>query len=183
MRPSARISSHNGEVCTFHLSKPCSQVGRQPATTTPADRQRIARLLLERVVVAVDKASERVAATLHWVGGTVQSHTSTRPVAAVITSSRTTHGWSRDTRVVYRAPQLGRYRPTVERGRVPSAETDEAVHQGNGPSFDGPSGVLATSAAWQYDRAGRRLVPAQWFGPAFKESVGTRYGAGCVRDG
>ncbi len=29
------------------------------ATTTPADRQRIARLLLERVVVAVDKASER----------------------------------------------------------------------------------------------------------------------------
>ena len=30
------------------------------ATTTPADRQRIARLLLERVVVTVDKASERV---------------------------------------------------------------------------------------------------------------------------
>ena len=51
------------------------------ATTTPVDRQRIARLLLERVVVTVDKASERVDVTLHWVGGAVRSHTITRPVA------------------------------------------------------------------------------------------------------
>jgi DNA invertase Pin-like site-specific DNA recombinase len=51
------------------------------ATTTPADRQRVARLLLERVAVMVDKTSERVEATLHWVGGTVQVHTITRPVA------------------------------------------------------------------------------------------------------
>jgi DNA invertase Pin-like site-specific DNA recombinase len=50
------------------------------ATTTPADRQRIARLLLERVVVTVDKASERVDVRLHWIGGTVRSHTITRPV-------------------------------------------------------------------------------------------------------
>jgi DNA invertase Pin-like site-specific DNA recombinase len=50
------------------------------ATTTPADRQRIARLLLERVVVTVDKASERVDVQLHWVGGTVRSQTITRPV-------------------------------------------------------------------------------------------------------
>jgi hypothetical protein len=50
------------------------------ATTTPADRQRIARLLLERVVVTVDKATERVDVLLHWVGGTVRSHTITRPV-------------------------------------------------------------------------------------------------------
>ena len=50
------------------------------ATTTPVDRQRIARLLLERVVVTVDKASERVDVALHWVGGTVRSHAITRPV-------------------------------------------------------------------------------------------------------
>ena len=50
------------------------------ATTTPADRQRIARFLLERVVVTVDKASERVEVALHWVGGSVQTHTITRPV-------------------------------------------------------------------------------------------------------
>jgi DNA invertase Pin-like site-specific DNA recombinase len=49
-------------------------------TTTPADRQRIARLLLERVVVTVDKASERVDVRLHWVGGAVRAHTITRPV-------------------------------------------------------------------------------------------------------
>jgi hypothetical protein len=49
-------------------------------TTTPADRRRIARLLLERVVVTVDKASELVDAMLHWVGGAVRPHTITRTV-------------------------------------------------------------------------------------------------------
>jgi len=49
-------------------------------TTTPADRRRIARLLLERVVVTVDKTSERVDVALHWVGGDVRPHTMTRPV-------------------------------------------------------------------------------------------------------
>jgi DNA invertase Pin-like site-specific DNA recombinase len=50
------------------------------AATTPADRQRIARLLLERVVVTVDRASERVDVDLHWVGGAVRSHALSRPV-------------------------------------------------------------------------------------------------------
>jgi DNA invertase Pin-like site-specific DNA recombinase len=50
------------------------------ATTTPADRQRVARLLLERVVVTVDRASEWVDVVLHWVGGAAQAHTISRPV-------------------------------------------------------------------------------------------------------
>ena len=50
-------------------------------TTTPADRQRIARLLLERVTVTTDRASERVEVQLHWVGGAVRSHVLTRPVS------------------------------------------------------------------------------------------------------
>ena len=50
------------------------------ATTTPAERQRIARLLIEQVSVAVDKASERVDVELRWVGGPVESHTLSRPV-------------------------------------------------------------------------------------------------------
>lgn len=50
------------------------------ATTTPADRQRIARWLLDRVVVTVDKGSERVDVAVHWVGGAVRSHTLTRAV-------------------------------------------------------------------------------------------------------
>jgi DNA invertase Pin-like site-specific DNA recombinase len=49
-------------------------------TTTPADRQRVARLLLGRVVVTVDKASERVDVALHWVGGAVRPHALTRAV-------------------------------------------------------------------------------------------------------
>ena len=50
------------------------------ATATPADRQRVARLLLEKVVVTVGRASERVDVVLHWVGGTARPHTIARPV-------------------------------------------------------------------------------------------------------
>lgn len=51
------------------------------ATTTPADRRRVARLLLERVAITVDKASERVDVHLHWAGGMVRSHTIARTVS------------------------------------------------------------------------------------------------------
>jgi DNA invertase Pin-like site-specific DNA recombinase len=50
------------------------------AAATPADRRQIARLLLERVLVTVDKASERVDVVLHWIGGVTQDHVLTRPV-------------------------------------------------------------------------------------------------------
>jgi DNA invertase Pin-like site-specific DNA recombinase len=53
----------------------------QAETTTSADRQRIARLLLERVEVTVDKQSEQVAVRLHWAGGLVGTHTLQRPVS------------------------------------------------------------------------------------------------------
>jgi hypothetical protein len=52
----------------------------QAETTTPIDRQRIARLLLERVTVTVDKTSERVDVQIHWVGGLVRSHVVERAV-------------------------------------------------------------------------------------------------------
>ncbi|QDV39326.1 hypothetical protein ElP_72910 (plasmid) [Tautonia plasticadhaerens] len=52
----------------------------EAATASPAERQRIARLLIEQVCVTVDKASERVDVELRWVGGLVQSHTPDRPV-------------------------------------------------------------------------------------------------------
>jgi hypothetical protein len=53
----------------------------QAETTTPADRQRIARLLLERVEVTVDRQSEQVEVRLHWAGGLVGTHVLQRPVS------------------------------------------------------------------------------------------------------
>jgi DNA invertase Pin-like site-specific DNA recombinase len=54
----------------------------QAATTTPADRQRIIRLLLERVELTVDKTSERIAVTVTWVGGHEQRQVLVRPVSS-----------------------------------------------------------------------------------------------------
>jgi DNA invertase Pin-like site-specific DNA recombinase len=50
------------------------------ATTTPEDRQTVARLLLEQVTVTVEGNTDRVDVELRWVGGFVSRHTLSRPV-------------------------------------------------------------------------------------------------------
>jgi DNA invertase Pin-like site-specific DNA recombinase len=59
-----------------------------PATTA-ADRQAIARLMLERVVITVAGTSEKVAVVCHWAGGVRTHHSLRRPVARV--SQLSTH--------------------------------------------------------------------------------------------
>ena len=49
-------------------------------TTTPADRQRIIRFLVERVEVAVEGVSDRVRVIITWAGGQQTRHETTRPV-------------------------------------------------------------------------------------------------------
>lgn len=49
-------------------------------TTTAADRRQIARLLIERVVLAVDPADDRAAVRLEWAGGAAQEHRVRRAV-------------------------------------------------------------------------------------------------------
>jgi hypothetical protein len=49
-------------------------------TTTPEDRQSIARLLLEQVTVAVEGNTDRVDVELRWAGGFISRHTLYRPV-------------------------------------------------------------------------------------------------------
>ena len=49
-------------------------------TTTPEDRQTIARLLLEQVTVTVEGNTDRVDVELRWAGGFVSRHTLSRPV-------------------------------------------------------------------------------------------------------
>jgi DNA invertase Pin-like site-specific DNA recombinase len=50
------------------------------ASTTPADRQRIVRLLVEQITVEVQDQSERVKVVIHWSGGSVSEHELLRPV-------------------------------------------------------------------------------------------------------
>ena len=50
------------------------------STTTPSDRQRIIRLLLERVVVNVQGSTDHADVTLHWAGGFTSQYELIRPV-------------------------------------------------------------------------------------------------------
>jgi DNA invertase Pin-like site-specific DNA recombinase len=49
-------------------------------STTAADRQRIIRFLIERIVVDVRGTSERVAVAIHWVGGSHSNHELVRAI-------------------------------------------------------------------------------------------------------
>jgi DNA invertase Pin-like site-specific DNA recombinase len=49
-------------------------------TTTPEDRQTIARLLLEKVIVSIEGDTERVEVELGWAGGFISKHVLSRPV-------------------------------------------------------------------------------------------------------
>ena len=51
--------------------------------TTPADRQRIVRLLIDEVVVTVRGQSEWVDVTIHWAGGFTSGHELAPPGAAL----------------------------------------------------------------------------------------------------
>jgi DNA invertase Pin-like site-specific DNA recombinase len=51
------------------------------AETTVADRKRIVRCLVERVVVVIDQASERNDVTIVWKGGLTTQHQLARPVS------------------------------------------------------------------------------------------------------
>ncbi len=61
------------------LAQDLPAVWRSP-TTTPADRQSIARLLLEQVTVTVEGNTDRVDVELRWAGGYVSQHALLRPV-------------------------------------------------------------------------------------------------------
>ena len=52
----------------------------QADSTTPEDRQSVARLLLEQVTANVEGNTDRVEVELQWAGGFMSRHTLTRPV-------------------------------------------------------------------------------------------------------
>jgi DNA invertase Pin-like site-specific DNA recombinase len=73
-----RLSPHEREQI-LALSEDLPALWNAP-TTTPEDRQAVARLLLEQVTVTVEGNSDRVDVELRWTGGFVSHHTLSRPV-------------------------------------------------------------------------------------------------------
>jgi len=52
----------------------------QAPTTTPADRQRVVRFLIERIELIVCGTTDQVEVTIHWTGGFVSQHSLVRAV-------------------------------------------------------------------------------------------------------
>lgn len=61
------------------LAESVPKLWRSP-TTTSSERQRIVRMLIERITVTMDGTSERVDVALRWSGGFVSQHELSRPV-------------------------------------------------------------------------------------------------------
>ena len=77
-QPAALTAEERAEV--FALATDLPAVWAAP-TTTPADRQRVIRCLVERVTATVDKGTERVRVVVRWAGGCEAGHDVRRPVA------------------------------------------------------------------------------------------------------
>ena len=100
-------------------------------TTTPADRQRIIRFLVERVEVAVEGVSDQVRVTITWAGGQRTRHELTRPVGRYEQTTDFAQLMARIRGASRAGQHVRRHRRATERGRVPSAKGRRAVPQGH----------------------------------------------------
>ncbi len=141
----------------------------QADTTAPADRKRIARLLLERVTVMVDKDSDKVDVRLHWAGGITSTHQLTRPVSRYDQQTNYPRLVQR-LREMCTATQCVGDSGTAERGGVPAAEANAAVHGSDGTAAEVAIGPAPTPTAWQPGGPGAARIPADGAGAS----------AGCV---
>ena len=97
-------------------------------TTTPADRQRLVRFLIERIVVDVQGTSERVTLTIHWMGGFSSCH-------ELGARSNVTSNWPtirvcvRGSRTACSRNDHGSGSRVLEPRRVPTPEAGQAIHQ------------------------------------------------------
>ena len=76
-QPSELLASEREQI--HSLSENIESLWRA-VTTTSEDRQTIARLLLDRVVVLANPTNEQVEVDVHWVGGFNSHHHESRPV-------------------------------------------------------------------------------------------------------
>ncbi len=76
-RPTEISDAEREEIATLSANLPA--LWHAPSTTNE-DRQTIARLLLEKVVINIEGNTDRVDLELHWAGGFQSCHTLYRPV-------------------------------------------------------------------------------------------------------
>jgi DNA invertase Pin-like site-specific DNA recombinase len=107
-------------------------------TTTAADRQAIARLMLERVVVTVQGESEQVVVDCHWAGGTKTQHEARRPVqcltqlhnhAALLERLRELHAGGQRAPAIAEILNTEGWRPPKRRATYTAAMVRELLHR------------------------------------------------------
>ncbi len=77
-QPAALTDGERAEILALATDLPA--VWTAP-TTTPADRQRVIRCLVERVTATVDRDTDRVSVAVSWAGGFESAGDLRRPVA------------------------------------------------------------------------------------------------------
>lgn len=107
-------------------------------TTTAADRQSIARLMLERVIVMVQGDSEQVLVDCHWAGGMRTQHELRRPVqrltqlhdhAALLERLRELHANGQKAPAITGILNAEGWRPPKRRATYTAAMVRELLHR------------------------------------------------------
>ena len=107
-------------------------------TTTAVDRQSIARLMLERVIITVQGDSEQVLVDCHWAGGMRTQHELRRPVqrltqlhdhAALLERLRELHADGLRAPAIAGILNTGGWRPPKRRATYTAAMVRELLHR------------------------------------------------------
>jgi hypothetical protein len=135
------------------------------ATTTPADRRQIVRLLIETVTVTVVPAGKHVAVRIAWHGGAVQSRTVRRAVSAYrhladwpqLSAELTSlHARKQTPAEIAEALNRAGFRPPKRAGQFQAGMVRRLLDDlGLRPrvSRAATAGVLATDERWLHDLA------------------------------
>ena len=116
-------------------------------TTTPTDRQRIIRFLVERVEATVEGTTDQVRVSITWAGGQRTLHTRHPAGAAVRADQRLLPADGSHPGTPRRGADVRRHRRAAQRGGIPPAQGRRAFPQGHRePDRAAADARLSTSA-------------------------------------
>jgi hypothetical protein len=130
------------------------------ATTTPADRQRLVRMLIERVVVTVRGSSEQVEVAISWSGGSASRHEMVRPVQRYEQLADYRRLRARIDQLRGSGQSMAVVAGRPQRGGLPPAQAGGAVHRRYGGRLPGPA-VRARRRAGGPGVAEGRMAPGR----------------------
>jgi Recombinase zinc beta ribbon domain len=130
------------------------------STTTAAERQEILRLLIDRVIVAIEGNTEKVFVEIHWAGGHKTYANLIRPVAKLTQLSYYTELLTRATELKQAGKDFAEIADTLNREGFKPPKRQEAFNKGMIHALLVPTGIISSNKKTRSQQVNR--MPNEW---------------------